>query len=385
MPGRSDDSPLRVVIVGGGVGGLEAMLALHDLARERVEVTLLCPESEFRQRPASVAVPFGRDQVRSYAISGLAASAGARVVQGSLERVDPAGHLATTDGGQPLSYDVLVVACGARRVPALEGALTFRGEEDAEAVRSLLSELDHGVITRVAFALPRGASWALPLYELALMTAAHVAEKRLSSVSLELVTPEARPLAQFGGEVSAKVAELLRDHHIGVHLDTYPVRVYPSRLMLAPARALPVDRVICIPEARGVAIAGLPHNPDGFLSTDDLGQIPGVADVYAVGDITTFPIKQGGIAAQQAGHVARLIARRAGARVEAPPLRLELHGLLLTGATPLYLHADVTGGSGGTATASTAAPTGPSGKIAAPHLARYLATAAPIGSRTSRP
>ena len=124
--------------------------------------------------------------------------------------------------------------------------------------------------------------------------------------------------------------------------------------------------MICIPEARAVAIAGLPHNPDGFLSTDDLGQIPGVPDVYAVGDIATFPIKQGGIAAQQAGHVARLIARRAGARVEAPPLRLELHGLLLTGATPLYLHANVTGGSGGTATASTAAPTGPGGKIAAP-------------------
>jgi sulfide:quinone oxidoreductase len=385
VPGGSDHSPLRVLIVGGGVGGLEAMLALRDLAGERVEITLLCPESEFRHRPASVAVPFGRDQVHRYAISSLAGSAGARIVQGSLERVDATDHLATTDGGQPLSYDVLVIACGARRVPALEGALTFRGEEDAEAVRSLLSELDHGVITRVAFALPRGASWALPLYELALMTAAHVAEKRLSSVSLELVTPEARPLAQFGGEVSTKVSELLHDHHIRVHLNTYPVRVYPGRLMLAPARALPVDRVICIPEARGVAIAGLPHNPDGFLSTDDLGQIPGVPDVYAVGDITTFPIKQGGIAAQQAGHVARLIARRAGAQVEAPPLRLELHGLLLTGATPLYLHANVTGGSGGTATTSTAAPTGPGGKIAAPHLARYLATAAPSGSRTSRP
>ena len=204
------------------------MLALRDLAGERVEVTLLCPESEFRHRPASVAVPFGRDQVHRYAISGLAASAGARLVQGSLERVDPAGHLATTAGGQPLSYDVLVIACGARRVPALAGALTFRGEEDAEAVRSLLSELDHGVITRVAFALPRGASWALPLYELALMTAAHVAEKRLSSISLELVTPEARPLAQFGGEASAKVSELLRDNHIGVHLNTDPYACTPA-------------------------------------------------------------------------------------------------------------------------------------------------------------
>ena len=162
----------------------------------------------------------------------------------------------------------------------------FRGEEDADAVRDLLGELEHGAIRRVVFALPRGASWALPLYELTLLTATHVAEKRLAGVTLELVTPEAQPLAQFGGEVSATVSQLLRDRHIGVHLSTYPVRVYGDRLMLAPARTLPVDRVVCMPEARGVAIAGLPHGPDGFLPTDLLGQVAGPPDVYAVGDIT---------------------------------------------------------------------------------------------------
>jgi sulfide:quinone oxidoreductase len=136
-----------------------------------------------------------------------------------------------------------------------------------------------------------------------------------------------------------------------------------------------------MPEARGVAIAGLPHNPDGFLPTDQLGQVPGLPDAYAVGDITTFPIKQGGIAAQQADHLAHVLAKRAGAPIEdPPPLRPGLSGLLLTGGTPLYIHADVTGGSGDTATTSRAPLWWPGGKIAARHLGHYLAHTPAIGA-----
>ena len=38
---------LRVLIAGGGVAGLEALLALRDLAGDRVELTLLSPETDF--------------------------------------------------------------------------------------------------------------------------------------------------------------------------------------------------------------------------------------------------------------------------------------------------------------------------------------------------
>ena len=52
-----EPAPLEVVIAGGGVAGLEALLALHGLAGPRVRVQLLAPESEFVYRPLAVAEP----------------------------------------------------------------------------------------------------------------------------------------------------------------------------------------------------------------------------------------------------------------------------------------------------------------------------------------
>jgi sulfide:quinone oxidoreductase len=371
--------PVRVLIVGGGVAALEGMLALHDLAGERVEMTLLCPESEFRYRPASVGVPFGRGRVHRYPLADVAAVAGARLKHGALVEVDTSAHRVVTDADEAIPYDVLVIACGARRLSVLAGALAFRGEEDTAAIQELLKHLTAGTVKRVVFALPRGASWALPLYELALLTATHVAEKRVAGVSLDLVTPEERPLAQFGGDASEAVARILAERHIAVHTGAYPVAVYPNVVMLMPHATLPADRVVCIPAARGVRLPGLPHDEEGFLATDDLGRVRGTQDVYAVGDITAYPVKQGGIAAQQADLVAQVIARDAGASLdEPPPLRAVLRGLLLTGGTPRYLLSDPAGGGAATATSSTEPLWTPGAKIAARYLGPYLAEARPL-------
>jgi sulfide:quinone oxidoreductase len=367
---------VRVLMVGGGVAALEGMFALHHLARERVDVTLLCPESEFRYRPASVGAAFGRGEVHRYPLADATSAAGAALRRGALFEVDTAAHRVLTDADEAIAYDVLVIACGARRVPVLAGALTFGGEDDSPAVAELLRQIDAGAVRRVVFALPRGASWALPLYELALLTATHVAEHRLSGISLDLVTPEERPLAQFGGDASAAVADLLKESHIAVHTSTYPVAVYPNVVMLMPHATLPADRVVCIPAARGLRFAGLPHDEEGFLATDDRGRVRGTEDVYAVGDITAYPIKQGGIAAQQADLVAHAIARDAGEPLDEPsPLRPVLRGLLLTGGRPRFLLTDPTDGRSGHATSSTEPLWTPGTKIAARHLGPYLASA----------
>jgi sulfide:quinone oxidoreductase len=364
---------VNVVVAGGGVGALELVLALPALAGERTRVTLIAPEAEFRYRPTSVAVPFGGGRVDRFPLAEIADVAGARLIAARVSAADPDRHTLVTGGGEQVGYDVLVVACGARRLPVMSGAIAFRGEEDIPAITGLLEDIDHGRARSVVFALPRGASWALPLYELALLTATHVASRKLTRVSLSLVTPEDRPLAQFGGEVSKAVADLLAAHDITIHTATYPVGVYGSVLMLVPAQTLPADRVVCMPVARGVVIEGLPHDREGFLPTDLYGRVAGMPDVFAIGDVTSQPIKQGGIAAQQAEVVAHVLAKSAGAPIDDPqPHRPALRGLLLTGDAPRYLTSEPAGGRGAAASISTEPLWWPGGKIAAPHLGAYL-------------
>jgi sulfide:quinone oxidoreductase len=373
---RAATTPVRVLIAGGGVAALEALLALRHLAEERVDLTLVCPDTELRYRPASVAVPFGRGEVYHYSLADIATAVGARLVHGDLRQVDTEEHQAMLGTGGAVAYDVLVIAIGARRRPVMDGAIPFRGDEDVPAIEKLLGEIRSGTAKHVVFALPRGSTWALPLYELALLTAGHVAEHRIQGVSINLVTPEERPLAQFGGAVSDAVQQLLDEHRVALHTGVYPVSISHDRLMLVPAAVVPADRVVCIPAAVGVPITGLSSDNEGFLAVDELGQVRGVDDVFAVGDITSYPIKQGGIAAQQADLAAHVIANRAGATLGEPaPLRPVLRGLLITGGQPQYLVADLGGGRGDTAVSSTEPLWWPGAKVAAHYLGPYLAHA----------
>jgi CBS domain-containing protein len=93
--------------------------------------------------------------------------------------------------------------------------------------------------------------------------------------------------------------------------------------------------------------------------------------LYAAGDITSFPVKQGGIAAQQADAAGASIAAEAGARIKPEPFRPILRGLLLTGDAPHFLRRDVA--AGGHASATTEPLWWPPTKLVGRRLAPLLA------------
>jgi sulfide:quinone oxidoreductase len=375
----------RVLIAGGGVAALESALALKALTEERVKVELLAPEPRFWSRPTAVAEPFGLGEVRWFGLPELAAAAGAGFSLGALSSVDTAGRLARTSGGSSIPYDVLLVACGAVPYAAVPGALTFRGPADTESVRTLLSELASGEVTRVAFVVPWGAVWSLPLYELALMTAGHLAERRLVHAELTLITPEQEPLQLFGRAASEDVRELLERRGVTVRTGASALELAEGELQLVPEGRLAVERAVALPRLRGTRIEGLPQTVEGFIPVDAHGQVQGLIDVYAAGDITSFPIKQGGIAAQQADAAAEMIAASAGADLTPQPFRPVLRGLLLTGRQPRYLRHDVTGGVGDASAVSPDPLWWPPAKIVGRHLAPFLTALAGVESPPRAP
>jgi sulfide:quinone oxidoreductase len=362
-----------VLVAGAGFAGLEAMLALRELAKERVTVEVLAPGPDFVYRPLAVAEPFALGEVHRISLEVLAERAGASYRRGSLAAVDtPARRVETSDRGS-LSYDTLVVASGAQAEEVVPGALTFQGPEDVRRFGELVGQVESGAVERVAFAVPAGISWPLPLYELTLLTARSAARSAAASAEITFVTPERGPLTLFGTSASNLARGLLEDQGVRLALERHPVRFADGRLELLGGETMAVDAVVSLPRLRGPSLAGLPHDRDGFLEVDDRGRVRGAPDVFAAGDATAFPVKQGGIATQQADVVAETIASEAGAPVQPTPLDPVVRALLLTGDRPAYVRAALGGHHGDPGVVDWEPLWWPPAKVAGLHLTPFLA------------
>ena len=368
-----DTSKRKVTIVGGGVAALEALLALRSLASGLMTLEMVSATPQFTYRPLAVAEPFGLGTARQFDLGQIAREQSATLHVAGVEAVEPEEHRLVTWDGRRFDYDLLLVAVGARATTAIPGSVSITGPAYTSRFRTVLRQLDERRITRVSFAVPAGSSWPLPLYELALLTAAHVAERGLHKARLQLVTHESEPLELFGPAASAAVRELLEDRGIELLTDRVPVEARKGQLLTAPGAPLPADQVVSLPGVVGPDIRGLPQDRDGFVPVDLHGRVKGLEDVYAAGDATTCPLKQGGVAAQQADAAAEAIAARLGADVDPSPFRPVLRGLLLTGGVPRYLRAEVAGGSGDDWEVSKDALWWPPSKVAGRYIAPYLA------------
>jgi sulfide:quinone oxidoreductase len=367
---RLDGGPPRVLVVGGGVAALETVLGLRANAGMRVAIELVAPDPELRYPPLDVVEPFGLTPPRLELSTALAPlGVGHRL--DAVDDVDAHGHWVHTRGGAVLHYEALVLAVGARAARPFAGALVYGDPDSREEFARLLADAEAGRAERLLFAVPEGMRWPLPLYELAVMTARRLAPHGVGG-RVTLATSERAPLELFGGRASGRLLEYLEQLGVaflpGVRVD----HLRPGEAFLQPGgRTLRVDRVVTIPILRGPALAGVPRAADGFLPVDAHGAVRGVPDVYAAGDATDHPVKQGGLATQQADALAEAIAARAGAPLTPAPYRPVLRGMLLTSEQPQYMEAEAGGAAG--AQAGGAPLWWPPLKVAGRHLAPFLA------------
>ena len=326
-----------MLIVGGGVGALESALALQDLAGERVEVEICAGRADFVYRPFAVGEPYGASRVLRYDLKRLAELSGAKFRLENIASVDPAICCAAGHDGTELPYDYLIVAPGSRLLWSVPGTTTFWGVTEEPEVQEIVQRLREGRLRHLVFTMPGGNGWSLPAYELALLAATELSKAGLVRTRLTIITPEERPLEIFGRRASDQVAELLRRNGIEVLTGAHPVKYERGALKVVSGETIEADAAISLPRIEGRRIEGLPYDPSGFIAVDKHSRVQGLADTFAVGDVTDFPVKQGGIATQQADVAAEAIAADLGCEVEPQPLEPVLRGVLWTGAKPRYL------------------------------------------------
>jgi sulfide:quinone oxidoreductase len=370
--GATDQAPIDVVIAGGGVAGIEAALALQQLAGDRVAVKLIAPNQDFVYRPMAVGEPFALQAARRHPLDEIARDVGAELLEDSLAGVDPERRTVRTGSGAEIRYDALVLGLGAQIRAAYDHAITIDDGRLDEQLHGLIQDIEGGYVGSVAFVVPPRMAWPFPIYELALMCARRAYEMNMK-LAVTVVTPEDSPLQVFGDEASGAVAELLAADGIEVITSGHCEVPAAGQIHVTPGdRRLEVDRIVALPELDGRAVDGVPADPDGFIPVDEHSRVRGVERVYAAGDGTDFAIKLGGIAAQQADAAAESIAALAGATAEPQPFHPTIRGVLMTGGKPRYLSATITGGLSTASQISDEPTWSPTSKIVARYLTPYL-------------
>jgi sulfide:quinone oxidoreductase len=305
----------RVAIVGGGVAGVTAMMALAEHLDGAGDVDLITPWTHFVLNQQLIGEPWGGPPLR-VGLGGLAAEFGAVHRPGTVDAIGPGeGELTTTDG-EIRRYDAILVATGAKLVAPYP-------EIDTVGLGSVPAVLAHPERGSVALVVPPGIAWTLPAYQLALLAAS------ADRPAVRVITPEQHPLDLFGPAAVGVIADFLTRHRVGVERGR---QVRDT----AEARAL-ADHVVALPLVRGVGIANLPADPDGFLTVDATQRVSGLDTIFAAGDATAASIKQGGLAAHQAEVAALEIAELAGRSPVRTNEPATLRGKLVAGGDTLYL------------------------------------------------
>ena len=306
MSTEARDAPTDVLIVGGGIAGIEALMALADLGGTHLRLHLVADRPTFVLPPQLLGVPWGVHPLH-LDLQRLCRAFGADFTLGTVTAVDGRAHEVDTAGGEALPYERLLLASGGRHQLAYTSATRTLG------FSVLPHELAEDVSGSVAIVVPAGASWTLPAYQLALQCAGDGRDVRV-------ITDEQDALRAFGPGASAAVGAMLDRHGVAVETGGAPARG-------ATLTGL-ADTVVALPLMDGPSITGLTLDADGFVPVDALMAVGGVEHVHAAGDVTDGPIKQGGLAAQQADTAAAEIVRSCGLEAIASPYEPVLRGKL---------------------------------------------------------
>jgi sulfide:quinone oxidoreductase len=355
-----------VCVVGAGTAGLEGLLAARQQLGANVELSLIAPEREFRYRPMRAGSLFRPSPERGLAIADLVAQIGATWVVDRASVVREAERSVLTRDGDVVGFDFLLLAPGARSRRALRQGYVWERGADPSFLDQIILDLVAGKVRSVAVAIPRGARWPLPAYELALVLAWTAMR---TDATVTLITAEPKPVGGLGraatdmvvGELDAAGVETV----CGVDLVDAPQPdsgprdlggvilvperaadeadaligkpTSPARVRLGTGSTAIFDRLISLPTVIGPLIGGVAADAGGFVEVDEALKVCGSQRVWAAGGCIAAALEHSALAAQQADAAIAAIAVANGAGPPRSSGAPELTGILLSGQRDQWL------------------------------------------------
>lgn len=307
----------KVVVLGGGFGGLEA----GRYARQRLPrtgITLVSDKEYFLFKPNSIYVPFGLEPAKlMFRLAGPTRRENIRFTNARVREIDPISrriYLEDSDEAFNISYDFLVVATGANmrpnEIPGLsEFGTTVSTPDEMLKLRTALHKIMEEVRDsdrerrKVLFLVSPHNKYAGPLYEMTMLLDSRLRRKRIRpQVEIAFATYEESYIQAFGPRLHNVVTSEFRTREIAGHTSFVIDRVEPGLAAFANGEELPFDLLIAFPPySASAGFSALPTDERGFIATElATRQVVGYPDVYAVGDAADYPLKQAFMAFLQA-------------------------------------------------------------------------------------
>lgn len=310
----------RVVVLGGGFGGLEAAFDLRRRVGGRARISLVSDQDHFLFKPNSIYVPFGLDPERlRVPLARPTGRKGIEFVQAHAHEVDPEARRLVVDG-RALPYDFLVIATGAgmraEEVPGLgEHAISTWTPDDMLRLRDAFAELvaaaGRGERRRVLFLVPPNNKCAGPLYEVVLMLETWLRRRDARrGAEITWATYEDSYIQAFGPRLHDVVEREFDRRGITGHYGLTVDRVESDVVTFGNGQALGYDLLVSFPPyVASTSFAGLRSDDRGFLATEQASRrLVDHPEIFAVGDAGDFPVKQAFLAFLQADAAAAHLA-----------------------------------------------------------------------------
>jgi NADPH-dependent 2,4-dienoyl-CoA reductase/sulfur reductase-like enzyme len=267
----------RYLIVGGGMTGDAAAKGIREHDPDG-PITLVGddPHPPYKRPPLTKNLWSGGDEAkiwRGTADAGVDLRLGRRVVSLDLD-----GRRATDDQGEEYAWEKLLLATGGRprELPDAEGVVYFRTLDDYHALRERAAEGAHLVVIGGGFI---GSELAAALTGV--------------GARVTMVFPEPGVAWRvLPGDLSEFVTGYYREHGVEVLARETVGAVRGGTSVVTESGTIEADGVVAglgiVPNVELAEAAGLPV--DNGILVDEHGRAGGRDDVFAAGDVASFPV-----------------------------------------------------------------------------------------------
>jgi sulfide:quinone oxidoreductase len=293
----------KVLILGGGSGGLATAGRLKELLGNKISVTVIDKQRSFVLGFSLLRIMTGEKSEQEVTVSKEKVSQkGIKFINTEVNRIDVNNGIVTTGQGE-FAYNYLVVALGAElapeKVPGFESAFHMYALEDAKKLRDALSSFRGGSIRLIISSTPFKCPPAP--YEAAMLIDDYLRSKGLRDKSdIQIFTPEPQPMPIAGPEVGDTVISMLNEKGIDFHNNAKVSSIDGSskQIVFENGTREKYDLLIAIPphtSPKVVRESDLADAASGWIPVDPKNMQTRHDRVYAIGDVAAVKLPSSGM------------------------------------------------------------------------------------------